>query len=186
MMKNPKIASRYAKALFDFATEKDQVETVHKDLLLVHKTLKDNRELLVVLDSPVIVPSKKRAIFKNVFQSSLNEVTFSFLDVVINKKREPMVADICSEYTKLYNELHHIKTVTLTSATPLSSEIVEKIRTMLAEKTQYTIDIHQVVNPSIIGGIMVKMDDYFYDDSISSKLNRLRQEFSHNIYQINF
>ena len=97
-----------------------------------------------------------------------------------------MVADICSEYTKLYNELHHIKTVTLTSATPLSSEIVEKIRTMLAEKTQYTIDIHQVVNPSIIGGIMVKMDDYFYDDSISSKLNRLRQEFSHNIYQINF
>ena len=180
-MKNPKIASRYAKALFDFATEKDQVEAVHKDLLLVHKTLKDNRELLVVLDSPVIVPSKKRAIFKNVFQSSLNEVTFSFLDVVINKKREPMVADICSE-----NELHHIKTVTLTSATPLSSEIVEKIRTMLAEKTQYTIDIHQVVNPSIIGGIMVKMDDYFYDDSISSKLNRLRQEFSHNIYQINF
>ena len=125
MMKNPKIASRYAKALFDFATEKDQVEAVHKDLLLVHKTLKDNRELLVVLDSPVIVPSKKRAIFKNVFQNSLNEVTFSFLDVVINKKREPMVADICSEYTKLYNELHHIKTVTLTSATSLSSEIVE-------------------------------------------------------------
>ena len=170
-MKNPKIANRYAKALFDFATEKNQVETVHKDLLLVLNTLKENRELLVVLDSPVIVPSKKRAIFKNVF---------------INKKREPMVAGICSEFTKLYNEHHHIKTVTLTSAMPLGSEIVEKIRAMLSEKTHYSIDIQQVVNPSIIGGIMVKMDDYFFDASISSKLNSLRQEFSHNIYQINF
>ena len=185
-MKNPKIANRYAKALFDFATEKNQVETVHKDLLLVLNTLKENRELLVVLDSPVIVPSKKRAIFKNVFQDTLNEVTFTFLDVIINKKQEPMVAGICSEFTKLYNEHHHIKTVTLTSAMPLGSEIVEKIRAMLSEKTHYSIDIQQVVNPSIIGGIMVKMDDYFFDASISSKLNSLRQEFSHNIYQINF
>ena len=185
-MKNPKIANRYAKALFDFATEKDQVEIVHQDLLRVQNILKENRELLVVLDSPVIVPTKKRAIFKNVFQSSLSEITFSFLDVVINKKREPMVAGICDEYTKLYNEQHHIKTVTLTSAMPLGEGIVEKIRALLAEKTQYTIDIQQVVNPSIIGGIMVKMDDYFYDDSISTKLNRLRQEFSHNIYQVNF
>lgn len=186
MMRNPKIANRYAKALFDFATEKGLVETIYKDLTLVRDTLKDNRELLVVLDSPVIVPSKKHAIFKSVFQDSLNEVTFSFLDIVINKKREPMVAGICDEFAKHYNEQHHIKTVTLTSAIPLGDEIVGKIRTLLAEKTRYTIDIRQVIDPDIIGGFMVKMDDYFFDASISSKLNSLRQEFSHNIYQINF
>lgn len=185
-MKNPKIANRYAKALFDFASERGQVDTVHKDLQTVRDTLCKNRELQVVLDSPVIVPSKKRAIFANIFKESLHEVSFSFLEVIILKKREPMVAAICDEYTKLYNEHHHIKAVTLTSAMPLSDEIVNRISALLAEKTQYTIQIKQVVNPNIIGGIMVQMDDYFYDASVSTKLNKLRQEFAHNIYQVNF
>lgn len=185
-MKNPKIANRYAKALFDFANEKERLERVHEDLLTVRNTLRENRELQVILDSPVIVPSKKRAIFANLFQKNLDEVSFSFLNVIIHKKREPMVATICDEFNKFYNEHHRIKSVTLTSAMPLSDEIVNKISALLTEKTHYTIEIHQLVNPSIIGGIMIQMGDYFYDASVSSKLNKLRQEFSHNIYQVNF
>ena len=87
-MKNPKIANRYAKALFDFANEKERLERVHEDLLTVRNTLRENRELQVILDSPVIVPSKKRAIFANLFQKNLDEVSFSFLDVHAAERRD--------------------------------------------------------------------------------------------------
>ena len=76
--------------------------------------------------------------------------------------------------------------VKLTSAQPLSPELVEKIRALLAEKTQKTIRIEEVVQPDIIGGFRLKMDDYYLDASVIAKINRLRDEFAHNVYQVNF
>ncbi len=185
-MKNPKLANRYAKALFDFAGERDQIEAVCKDLSNVRNILKENAELQVVLNSPVIAPSKKHVIFSNVFKGILSDTTFIFLDVIIRKKREPMLADICEEFQKYYNEFHKIKVVDVTSTHALSPELLEKIRNILADRTKYTIEINQFVNPDIIGGLLIKMDDFYFDASISSKINRLKQEFAHNIYQVNF
>ena len=108
------------------------------------------------------------------------------MDVIIKKKREPAIATICEEYIKLYNQAHNIKVAKLTTAQPLSEVLVDKIKGILEEKTQSTIEIQQVVDPSIIGGILIKFDDYFIDASILSKINKLRQEFAHNIYQVNY
>lgn len=185
-MKNPKLANRYAKALFDFALERKQLEDVHKDLTMVLDILKENTELLTILNSPVIVPSKKHAIFTNIFKESLCETSFAFIDVILRKKREPMLSVICDEFIKYYNEYHKIKIITLTCAEPISDELVEKLKHFLAADSNYTLKIHQVVDKDIIGGFTLKMDDFYYDNSIASKINKLRQEFAHNIYQVNF
>lgn len=185
-MKNPRLSNRYAKALFDFAQEKGQIEEVNRDLALIKETLKGNGEMQAVLNSPVIPPAKKHTLFASVFQSMISETTFLFLDVIIRKKREPALATICDEFVKFYNDFHHIKIVKLTSAMPLSADLVENIRAMLAEQTKQTILIEQVVQPDIIGGFRLKMDDNYLDASIIAKLNRLRNEFAHNVYQVNF
>lgn len=185
-MKNPKVASRYAKALYDYASENHEIEAVRDELLQIIEVLKENQELQIVLNSPVIVPSKKHTIFTQVFSDILSKTSFNFLDVIIKKKREPAIATICEEYIKLYNQAHNIKVAKLTTAQPLSEELVDKIRGILEEKTQSTIEIQQLVDPNIIGGILIKFDDYFIDASILSKINKLRQEFAHNIYQVNY
>jgi len=185
-MKNPKLANRYAKALFEFAGEHNQIEVVNQDLTVVSSALRDNRELLVILNSPVIVPLKKHTIFQEIFKDKISETTFNFLDVIIRKKREPILSSICEEYVKYYNDYHHIKIVTLTTAQPLSAELTEKIRSMIAEQTHYTIEIRQIIKPELIGGIMIKMDDYIFDASILARINKLKNEFAHNIYEVNF
>lgn len=185
-MKNPKLANRYAKALFEFAGENNQIEIVNQDLTIVSEALRDNYELLTVLNSPVIVPLKKHTLFQEIFKDKISKTTFIFLDVIIRKKREPILASICEEYSKYYNEYHHIKIVTLTTAQPLSSELTENIRTMISEQTHYTIEIRQIIKPELIGGIMIKMDDYIFDASILAKINKLKNEFAHNIYQVNY
>jgi len=185
-MRNSKLSNRYAKALFDFAIEKDQLESVNRDIALIYAALEESDELQVILDSPVIEPAKKHSFFNNVFKEMVSETTFLFLDVIIRKKREPELGAICKEFVKFYNEHHNIQAVTLTSAQPLSEELVESIRSLLAEKTQKTIQIVQVVQPEIIGGFRIKMDDYYLDASILAKINRLRTEFAHNVYQIHF
>lgn len=185
-MKNPKLSNRYAKALFDFALERKQLEDVYQDLTLVLNVLKENDELQTILNSPVIVPSKKHTIFTSIFKETLCETTFSFLDVIIRKKREPMLSGICCEFIKYYNEYHKIKVATLTCAEPLSDELTEKLKNFLTSDSDYAIELRQVVDKDIIGGFILKMDDFYYDNSIASKINKLRQEFAHNIYQVNF
>ena len=76
--------------------------------------------------------------------------------------------------------------MTLTTAQPLDAQLLEQIRTMLAEQTGYTIEINEVVQPDLIGGIIVKMDDYYFDASVLARINKLKQEFAHNVYQVNF
>ena len=170
-MKNPKLSSRYAKALFDFAGEKNQVEEVCGDLRLFSDTLKENREL---------------QIFESIFNGALRDTTYQFLDVLLRKKREPSLDTICEEFFKLYNTAHNIRPVTITTAQPLSDTLKSKIVAMLTEQTHATVALQEVVDPEILGGFVIQMDDYYLDSSVLSKINKLRQEFSQNKFQVQF
>ena len=172
--------------MFDYASELNQIEAVKGELQQIIQVLKENQELQIVLNSPVIVPSKKYAIFSQIFSESIGDTTFNFLGVIIKKKREPAIAAICEEYLKLYNQAHNIKVATLTTAQPLSEPLLTKIKGLLEEKTHATVQIKQLVDPEIIGGFLIKFDDNFIDTSVLSKINRLKQEFAHNIYQVNY
>lgn len=185
-MKNTKLSGRYAKALFDYASEKKLTEEVFHDLQLFANTLKDNRELQVLLRNPVVEPHQKHKIFESIFNGTLQETTYQFLEVLLKKKREPALDTICEEYFKLYNTAHNIKPVTITTAQPLSIALKNKIVALLTEQTHATIELHETVYPELIGGFVIQMDDYYFDSSILSKINKLRQEFSQNMFQVQF
>ena len=185
-MKNPKLSSRYAKALFDFAGEKNQIEEVYSDLKLFAGTLKENRELQVLLRNPVVPSNQKHQFFESVFNGTMHDITYQFLDVLLKKKREPALDTICEEFFNLYNHSHNIKTATIATASPLSEPLKAKIVAMLSEQTNATIELHEIVDSHLIGGFIIKMDDYFMDSSILHKINKLRQEFSQNNFQVQF
>jgi F-type H+-transporting ATPase subunit delta len=185
-MKNPKLSGRYAKALFDFAKEKNQVEEVNGDLQLFANTLKENRELQTLLRNPVVPCNQKHQIFQSIFNGTLHDTTYQFLEVLLKKRREPALDTICDEFFKLYNAEHNIRTVIIATASPLSEPLKEKIVALLAEQTHATIKLQEIVNPVLVGGFVIKMDDYFLDSSIRTKINKLRQEFSQNNFQVQF
>ncbi len=93
-MKNAKLSGRYAKALHQFAIEQNVEEAVYQDILFLSKVFKENIELRVAIESPVIVASKKEAIFKELFQDKINAVTLGFLNLIIVKRREPSLTGI--------------------------------------------------------------------------------------------
>lgn len=185
-MKNPKLSSRYAKALYDFAGERNQIEEVFGDLQLFASTLKENRELQMLLRNPVVPPNQKHEIFESVFNGTLHEITYQFLDLLLKKRREPDLDSICDGLFHLYKQAHNIKTALIVTAQPLSDELRTKIVSLLTEQTRATIELKEVVDPYIIGGFVIQMDDFFLDSSILSKINKLRQEFSQNSFQVQF
>jgi F-type H+-transporting ATPase subunit delta len=185
-MKNVKLAHRYAKALFDFAIEKKCLETVYQDILLVLSILKFSHELHIILESPIVHHSKKVAIFKDIFQNQVSEVSFGFLRLVVDKRREPALLLMGNELIKLYYVHHHIKIAELIVSQEVSNSIIEKMKQILQEQTQAFIQIHSIVKPELLGGFIIKMDDFVFDASILRQINQLKAEFSQNIYQAGF
>lgn len=185
-MKNIKLASRYAKALYDFAIEKNQLEEVYQDVLLIMDVLGANRELELTIECPIVQQSKKSKIFIGVFENKVSEVAFGFLKLIVSKKREPALRLVCAEFIELYYKFHNIKIVQLVVAQETSEEIVEKIRKIVQEQTNSTIRIQTTITPGIIGGFIIKMEDFVFDASIIRHINDLKREFSHNVYQPGF
>ena len=102
------------------------------------------------------------------------------------KKREPALGTICDEFLALYNKHHNIRIAHVLTAVPIKPELTEILRHLLEEDLHSTIQITTTVDERIIGGLMVEIDGYLYDASLLTRINRLRAEFSHNVYQAAF
>lgn len=185
-MKNPKLASRYAHALYEFSAETDNIENVYHDILHIQEVVTTNRELKTVLESPVIAQDKKQNITAEIFQNNICETTFKFFTLIIKKRRVPQLMMICNQFVKLYYKNHNIKEAHVTSAKPLSDKMIQYIKDYLEKDNPYTFIIYPFVDPNIIGGLVVKIDDFNFDASILAKISRLKAEFSQNVYATGF
>jgi ATP synthase, F1 delta subunit len=185
-MKNVKLAARYAKALHDFSLEKGKQDQVYQDILLVKSVLKENRSLDIVIESPIIPHATKVKTFAGIFEQKIDSISFGFLRLVIDKKREPELLLICEEFIKLHYRYNNIKVVNFITAKEVNPLLLEKLKALMQEKTGSTIELQVTISPDIIGGFVLKIEDFVYDESIKKQINILKREFSHNIYQAGF
>ena len=119
-----RVASRYAKSLIDLAKEQGLLERIHEDVQSFIEATK-SRDFLLFIKSPIIHADKKRKTMEAIFGDSLHKMTSSFINILINKGRESHLAEIAESFIQQYQDLKHISTVRLTSATKLSEETLE-------------------------------------------------------------
>jgi len=93
---------------------------------------------------------------------------------------------ICVHFIKLYYVSHNIKEAYITTAEPLSVEMKQYLKNYIEKDSPYTFILHFTVNQDLIGGIIVKVDDLYFDASIKTKINKLKVEFSKNSYTTGF
>ena len=182
-MRQTKVASRYAKALFDLALETGKLEEVRQDLLQIAGV--KHEELKVLLASPVIRSDKKIAVFEAIFSSKVQSVTISFFRLIFAKGRAIAMQEIIEAFGVLYRNYKGIKEVELTTAVPVSTTIVDQIKALLAGNKMMegkSIELKEKVDPSILGGLVVQVDDQLFDASIKHDLQYIKRQFIKNMY----
>ncbi|MFH1161313.1 MAG: ATP synthase F1 subunit delta [bacterium] len=174
-MKISPVAERYAKAVFDLAVERQQVEAVYSDALELQAVCRENRLFVLMLKSPVINEKKKETILKDLFDKRFNDITMKFLLILVRKGREPLIPEIAANLVALYKEYKHILTVHLTTAVPPTKAIQNRVQEILKDYTKWQIDLIEKIDPEIIGGFILKWGDMQYDASIRYQIERLRR-----------
>ncbi len=178
-----KIASRYAKALMDLAIERGELSSVHGDVHLFDKSLASNKDLLLLLKSPIVNTDKKQSILTRLFGAAFSKTTNAFVGIVLRKRREAYLPEIVDAFIEQYRAHKSITTAELTTAVPVDAALLSKVKSMvLANTGRENIELTTKVDDSLIGGFILSFDDKLYDSSISHKLARLRKQFVENKY----
>lgn len=178
-----KVAQRYVKSLLGLAVEQGALEQVHQDMLLFSKVCDMSRPFVMMLRSPIVRHEKKREVLHALFENKVNKLTFSIIDIITMKNREPLLPAIADEFHNAYNEYKGIGKASVTTAAPLDAKLVAEIDGMvkkLSNKTQ--IELHQKVDESLIGGFILNVGDRQIDASVKSKLKSLKVKFQENPY----
>lgn len=185
MSATTRVAGRYAKSLIDLARERGKFDVVTENIRHFH-TSTQNRDLRVLLASPVISPEKKNKVMDALF-GDYDEITRAFLRIVIDKHREEALPEIAEAYLEQYREERGISVVSLRSAAPLDRSAVEAIKRKLVDQGMTTerIELTEEVDPELLGGFVLQVGDKLWDASAKSQLNTLRKEFTGNAYQRN-
>ena len=177
------IASRYAKSLVDLANEKDLLDTVKGDMELFLNALKTSTELAALFKSPIITQAKKKSVVQSIFGSRVHPTTMSIFNITIDKGRENILDSVALEFIKQYNKIKGIEVATITTAAPLSKEAEAGFKSVVERLTSSKVVLQTKVDPKLIGGFVVKVGDRQIDESVSTKLNKLKMEFSKSPYQ---
>ena len=187
-MPNPRLAGRYAKSLIGLANERNQLESVYKDMQFLQTVVKGSRDFVTLLKSPVIKADKKQAILDAVTSNgNLGEITLGFSRLLVNKGRESNLPEIITAFIEQYKAQKEIYTIRLTTATPVSDELKAAIVSQIKSQTSMkNIDLRTEVKEELVGGFTLEMGDTLVDASILYDLNKIKSQFMNNdfIYKI--
>jgi F-type H+-transporting ATPase subunit delta len=175
-MDENKISVRYAKALFNLATEKKVLDEVKQDVDLLYQTSSAVPEFKIILGSPVIKTSDKAKIFKEIFSKRVNSITYSFLNLILSNKRESFLEDISRNFLALYRKYSGYKSAVISSAFPLDSKMIEQFKQLIRSKFKTEVELVCNVNQDLIGGFVLRVEDQQIDASVSAKLKGLKLE----------
>jgi len=182
-MSNIRIASRYAKSLLDLAIEQGKLEKAVDDIKLFQDAI-SNRDLLLMVKSPIINGDKKRSVFKAIFDGKIDELTSAFFDIIIKKSRESALPEISQAFMAQYKVHKNITTATVTTAAPIDEEQLGKIKSEMVNLGlgSGSIELVKKIDPEIIGGFILEVNDKLYDASVKSRLAKVKKEILDNTY----
>ncbi len=181
-MNDTRAALRYAKAILNLAKDSKSEIKVNDDMLLVVKTISENKDLDALLNSPVIKSSDKVGVLNSLFTGKVNNVTLGLFHLLEENKRINLLNAIAKKYAIIYDFDKHILEAKVTTAVPITAALEKQVLKKIVDLTGDKANLVNEVDPEILGGFVLRVGDIQYDASIANHLRQLRKEFDNQDY----
>ncbi len=177
-MRDRKVATRYAGALLASAKEAGVLDGVAESFAAVDAVVRDNRDLVVFLDSPQVPVAEKKKLLKDVFGGKIEDLLLTFFYLLIDKNRIENLRDIAEVFADLVEQERGVLRAGVVTAVPLAEDLEASLRDKLAAMTGKTVILEKKVDPGVIGGVCVTMGDRILDGTVRANLDRLRKQLA--------
>ncbi|WP_125718573.1 ATP synthase F1 subunit delta [Flavobacterium ustbae] len=176
-MASTRAAIRYAKAILDLANSKGVAEAVNNDMKSIASAIETNEELSTFIQNPTTTVEVKEGALLEVF-ANVNGVTKGLFRLLFENKRFEILGAIALEYNKLFDENNGVEVAKVTTAIPMDAALEAKVLAKVATLSDKKITIENIVDPSIIGGFILRIGDNQYNASVANRLQVLKRELS--------
>jgi F-type H+-transporting ATPase subunit delta len=169
------VSGRYATALFELARDQNVVDAVKADLDRFGTMLNDSADLKRLVRSPVFsADAQSKALSAVLDKASITGTSANVLKVLTANRRLFAVADVIRAYGALVAKYKGEASADVTVAEPLSDKNLDALKAALKSVTGKDVALNVKVDPSIIGGLIVKLGSRMIDSSIRTKLNSIK------------
>lgn len=169
------VAARYASALFDLARDERQVDAVAEGLERFDALLKESADLTRLVRSPVFSGEEQAAAIGAVLdRAGITGLAANFIKLSASNRRLFALPDMIRAFRVLVRESKGIVRAEVRVAERPSDAVIEEIKASLRDVAKSEIDLDLHVDPSLIGGLVVKIGSRMVDASLRTKLNGIR------------
>ena len=176
-MAEQKVSARYALSLLDSAIQKNQLDAVSNDIEFISSVLKQNPNLMRMLENPVVKTEMKSSILEEIFKNKVNSETMEFILFVVKKKREEILSSILEKFKELRDLKLGFVNVNVLVASEFSdsqrNELQNKLQNVLKKKVRMSYKVDE----KILGGFIVQAGDTVFNASIKHQLDLLKKHF---------
>ena len=173
-MVNVAVADRYSLSLFQLAQERNQVDSVLKELEAISADFTENTLLTETFQSKKITGKEKLNILLDMMdEQKISQLVKEFFKVLLESKRELTIESVYKSYLDRYRRDKGIKMGIFKTPNAISSEEKETLEKRFSESFNCQIQLEIVIDPSLIGGAVLEVDGVVYKDDIETRINRL-------------
>lgn len=175
-MREESVSRRYAAALFNQSKAAGTLKETAADLAQVAEMLAGNKALATMIAHPLVTEARKKSVLQAAFSEKVSAATMGFLNLLADKRRTDLLTATKLEFDELLRAHNNIVAATATSAVPLSASQLAALEKALESRTGKDIELTTSVDPSLMGGILVRIGDTVLDGTVKGKLDRLREQ----------
>lgn len=174
-MLNKSVARRYAEAFFSIAKEREKIDEYQQELEVVVQEINQIEHLKEYLAHLLIPTRDKKETIIKVLGNKVSEITLNFICMIIDKRRERYIELIVEEYKNMADDFRNITKAELISAREIPEEQVAVLAEKLSQATGKIVKLTQKVDPSLLGGVKIRVGDQIIDGTVAKKLETLRE-----------
>jgi F-type H+-transporting ATPase subunit delta len=169
------IAQVYSRSLFEVAKEHDRLDRIRDELAAFADAIAQSRELSVFFFSPYFsTQEKEEGLQRTVVDADPTFV--NFLQLLIENHRLPLIHRIRRQFDVLWDHENRRLPVEVTSAVALDRSVIESLESRILEQTGQNVELQSIVDPNILGGIVLRVGNSILDASVRHRLEQLRKE----------
>lgn len=169
------LANRYAAALYSQADDTHAIDATVAEMDALGRLIDESADLRRLLASPLVDVQHARTAVTAVLESqNIGTLVRNFVGVVANNRRLPVLRTIVARFAALVADKRGVVVADVTTAHPLTDVQREQLRARLIEAGYGSVNIHDTVDPALLGGLVVRFGARLYDASLKSRLQRLQ------------
>ena len=170
------ISKAYADALFELSLEENILDEIMEQVLSLSEILSRNADFVKLLNAPTVTKEEKVTISDNIFSGKINKNLLNFIKVMIERKDTAEIRASFTDFEKMYNKHNNIEKAVATTAVPMTDDLKAKLVDKLQSLTGKNIVLTNKVDPACLGGVILQFSDMQFNDSISNKLETLKNQ----------